>query len=86
MDYIHAVKAVRRSIVADDSNGLKVEGREDKILVEDETGRHWVIMLVEVLPDPDHTAEECPDRLDKPEYTIPATVFHGPHCPVRTRS
>lgn len=78
MDYESAVNAVRTSLAADDLNGLTVE--EGKLVVADEEGHRWAILLAALLPDPGHTAEECPDRIDRPEYTIPANTFHGQNC------
>lgn len=77
MHHDNVIENICRSIAVDDLNGLEVHEENGRLKLTDEDGGAWTLLVARVLPDPDHTAEECPQRLERPETTIPAAFYHG---------
>lgn len=80
MDHNGVIDALHKSINVDDLNGLTATEKNGRITLTDSDGGTWRLVVVQVIPEPDHSAEDCPHKIERPETTLPAAVFHGEAC------
>jgi hypothetical protein len=69
-----SIEAAIRGMAYED---LSVSDEPGPILLTDNAGKRWKVLVAEVFPEPDHRPEDCPKKIDMPERVLPAKTYHG---------
>lgn len=77
MNAEEVMDGIEASVNAIDHYRMIARREEQKLVLLDADGTRWWVLLAEVRPELGHSAEDCPQRIERPETVIPASVFHG---------